>query len=446
MQGIDVINNMCLKSNKTLVGGFRILVICLGLWLCADPVYAQLSSAELQRQRAQLDRDIARIRESLKTTTTSRTVSLNQVNALSTQLRLREQKINTISQQIRVLNNRINAHNREISTLRGQLERLRKDYENMVLFAFRNRNAHNKMMFIFAAKDFNQAFKRVKYLQQLNDSRKDRAQEIEKTQKELALLLAQLEVSKREQAELLQEQQAEKQTIAEERGEESKVLSSLTKQEKQFQQELTKRQQEQARLTREINRAIDRELAEQRKRDEEARLAAAKAEAARTGKTLEEIEAARPAVKRTDSELFAATPEAVKLSANFAGNKGNLPWPVRNGIVTTHFGNTVIGGVSNPVQGIRIRTGANSPVTAVFAGDVSLVTTLPGLGQVVMIRHGKFMTVYANVKSVAVKRGDAVGVGQQIGLAITDADGVTEVYFELIDERDRQNPEHWLAK
>src|SRR5690606_38384319 len=113
-----------------------------------------------------------RLNQSLKTTSSDRSLSLKQVNALNTQLRLREKKISTINSEIKLISNQIASHNKTIRSLRDQLEKLRKDYENMIMFAFRNRNAYNKMMFIFASKDFNQAFKRVKYLQQFNESRK----------------------------------------------------------------------------------------------------------------------------------------------------------------------------------------------------------------------------------------------------------------------------------
>lgn len=405
------------------------------------------SSAELQKQRERLDREIRQLSESLKLTSSDKTLSLRQINALNAQLKLREQKINTITSEIRIITNQIAANTKSIKEMEGQLQQLRKDYERMVLFAFRNRNAHNKMMFIFASEDFNQAFKRIKYLQQLNGSRKQKGQEIQDTQKELELKVAQLESSKKEQARLLEEQQVERKEIASEQGEESRVFRALTAQEKEFKQEISKRQQELDRLARAIDQAIKREMEEQRQREEAARLAAAKAEAARTGKTLEEIEAENPTIRKTDAELLAATPEAARLSADFVNNKGKLPWPVKNGIVTLGFGRHTAG--RNAVQensGIRIRTNENMAVTAVFGGEVSVVTQIQGLGYVVLIKHGRFYTLYGNLRSLQIKKGDQVQVGQQLGTAITDSEGITEVHFEVIDAMERQNPEHWLAR
>ena len=408
--------------------------------------YAQ-SSAELRKQREQLNKEIERLNESLKTTSSDRTLSLKQVNALNTQLRLREQKISTINSEIRLISNQIASHNKTIQNLRDQLEKLRKDYEVMIMFAFRNRNAYNKMMFIFASKDFNQAFKRVKYLQQFNESRKLRASEIEDTQKEIGLKVAQLEASKKEQAALLAEQEVERKAIAQEQGAQSKVLQALTQQEKQFQQELRKKQQEDERLARAIRSAIQREIEEQRRLEEEARQAALALEAERTGKTVAEVEAEKPAVRRSDTEVLANTPAAAKLSADFASNRGRLPWPVQQGVITQRFGRHTIGrNVTVQNTGIRIRTNNNEPIQAIFDGTVIQVANMSG-PYAVIVQHGKYFTVYTQLGNPTVKRGETVKRGQTLGTALVDPqDGTSEVHFEIWEGAAPINPEPWLAQ
>src|SRR5690554_7636818 len=119
-------------------GTLSAVVFFLALATC----YAQ-SSTELKKQRERLNREIERLNESLKTTSSDRSLSLKEVNALNTQLRLRERKISTINSEIKLISNQIASHNKTIQNLRDQLEKLRKDYENMIMFAFRNRNAYN---------------------------------------------------------------------------------------------------------------------------------------------------------------------------------------------------------------------------------------------------------------------------------------------------------------
>lgn len=405
------------------------------------------SSAELRKQRERLNREIEQLNQSLQHTSSDRNLSLKQVNALNAQLRLREQKISTINSEMRLINNQIASHNKTIQNLRNQLAKLRKDYESMILFAFRNRNAHNKMMFIFASKDFNQAFKRVKYLQQFNESRKERAKEIENTQKEIALKVAQLEASKKEQAALLTEQQAERKTISAEQGKQSQVLNALTKQEKQFKQELSKKQQEDARLARAIETAIRREIEEQRRLEEEARQAAIAMEAERTGKTVKEVEAERPAMRKSDTEVLAATPAAAKLSADFASNRGRLPWPVTQGIITQGFGRHTYGrNVTVNNTGINIRTNNGAPVNAIFSGTVLTVVNPQG-NYAVVISHGKYFTIYQNLRNSLVKKGQKVEAGQTLGNALVDPnDGSSEIHFELWEGAAPINPEPWLAR
>src|SRR5690606_21545108 len=387
-------------------------VLSVIVLLLAAAVCQAQSSAELKKQRERLNREIEQLNQSLKTTSSNKSLSLKQVNALNVQLRLREQKISTINSEIRLINNQIASHNKTIQNLRDQLAKLRKDYESMIMFAFRNRNAHNKMMFIFASKDFNQAFKRVKYLQQFNESRKERAKEIEDTQKEIALKVAQLEASKKEQAALLAEQQAERKTISAEQGKQSQVLNELTRQEKQFKQELSKKQQEDARLARAIETAIRREIEQQRRLEEEARQAAIALEAERTGKTVKEVEAERPAMRKSDTEVLAATPAAAKLSADFASNRGRLPWPVTQGIITQGFGRHTYGrNVTVNNTGINIRTANGAPVNAIFSGTVLTVVNPQG-NYAVVISHGKYFTIYQNLRNSLVKKGQKVEAGQ----------------------------------
>jgi len=419
-----------------------ILTCCLAFTIC----HAQ-SSAELKKQRERLNREIEQLNQSLKTTTSDRSLSLKQVNALNTQLRLREQKISTINKEINLINNQIASHNKTIQNLRDQLTKLQKDYESMIMFAFRNRNAYNKMMFIFASKDFNQAFKRVKYLQQFNDSRKLRAGEIEETQKAIALKVAQLEASKKEQATLLADQQAERNVIAKEQGAESKVLQALTNQEKAFKQELQKKQQEDERLARAIRTAIQREIEEQRRLEEEARQAALALEAQRTGKTVKEIESEKPAVRKSDAEVLANTPEAAKLSADFAGNRGRLPWPVKQGFISQGFGRHTIGrNVTVQNDGINIRANNNAPVLAIFDGTVHTVLNMQGNISII-VQHGKYFSVYTNLNNPVVKRGQAVQRGQTLATVLVDPDdGTSEVHLEIWEGSAPINPEPWLAK
>src|SRR5690606_5939958 len=177
----------------------------------------------------------AALNKELAATTREKILSQREVNALSKQLNLRESKITVINRELGNLSHQINENTKAINTLKAELEKMRKDYEKMVMFAFRNKNAYNKMMFIFASKDFNQAFKRVKYLQQFSDARKIKAAEIESTQKEIELKIARLEADRQTQTALLKEQQKERDIIAKDRAAHANELRQLVKEERSVQ-------------------------------------------------------------------------------------------------------------------------------------------------------------------------------------------------------------------
>ena len=402
---------------------------------------AQQSSAELKKQREKIDVEIAQITKILKAKTQEKMLSQQEVNALSRQLDLRENKISTINAELRLINGNIQTNVKVVEGLKAELEKMRQDYEKMIMFAFRNKSGYNKLMFIFASKDFNQAFKRVKYLQQFSDARKIKGAEIDEKKKQIELKIAQLERDKQTQNKLLQEQQQERSIIAKDRAAHASELSQLRKEESSYKGQLTSKQQEKKRIDAMINAAIRREIEEVRRKAEEDRRKAAEAEAKRTGKTVAEVEKTTP--RKSDSEILRSTPEAARLSADFKSNRGRLPWPVAQGDIVRGFGFERVErsvGVDN--TDVAIRTGNNASVKAVFEGEVVQV-----IGSVVVIKHGEYFTSYANLKSLSVSRGQKVTRGQQVGTADTDPDaGYSVVNFGVFQGQTAMNPSSWLAK
>lgn len=409
------------------------LFLCFLFLLCAGSAFSQ-SSSELKRRKEALTHEIEMLRNSQRKVASSKRLSLKQINALNAQIRLREEKIRTINSEIRLLDNQIYENTNTVRSLQSQLSKLKKEYAAMVLFAFRNQSAYSKLMFIFAAKDFNQAYKRLKYLQQFGDYRQKQAHYIEHTQKALGVKIVELDHNKREKSGLLSDQENEKKTLGKEKNDQSVQLSRLSKQEKQLRQELLQKQKEVARLNRAIQTAINREIEEERRRAE----AAARAAAARTGTD------AKPVAR--GSSVLAATPESAKLSSDFLSNRGKLPWPVAVGTIVERFGNHGYGvNVTVENNGIDIKTSEGATVRAVFSGEVRSVYNIGGQ-YAVLIRHGEYFTVYSNLRTVSVSKGEKVSLKQSIGTVITDpVDGTTQLHFEVRKGAAPQNPEGWLA-
>ena len=413
---------------------FLLVIFCL-----AGNAFGQ-SSSELKRRKEALTREIESLNRSLNQTSNNKNLSLKQIRALNAQIRLREEKISTINSEVRLLDNQISDNTNTVRSLQSQLNKLKKEYAAMVLFAFRNQSSYSKLMFIFAAQDFNQAYKRLKYLQQFSEYRKKQAKYIEGTQKDLNIKIVELDHNKQEKSHLLSDQQKERQTLGKQKSSKSKVLTGLSKQEKQLKQELLQKQRESARLNRAIQSAINREIEEARKRAEaEARAAAAKAKAEN-----KDAPEAKPISK--GSSILAATPESAKLSSDFLGSRGNLPWPVTNGVIIEDFGNHTYGrNVTTENNGVDIKTAPGSQVRAVFAGEVAVVQNFAG-SYAVLIRHGEYFTVYSNLRTANVSRGQKVTLKQNIGTVITDpVDGTSEVHFEIRKGVAPMNPAGWLS-
>ena len=421
----------------------RALFFVVFTFLCASS-FAQ-SSIQLKRKKEALQREIELAQKNLNKTTSGKKLTLGQINALKSQIRLRQEKISTINSEMKNLDHKIVDNTNKVHNLQTRLADLKKDYAGMIRFAQRNKNAYDKMMFIFASSDFNQAYKRIKYLQQFGQYRKKQATYIQGVEKQLNNQIVVLDKDLRSKGSLLKEQEGEKSKLDQNRSQQTVVLNKLSKQEKGFRQDIQKKKQQQNAIDREIRNAIAREIAAARKKAEEEerereRIAAAKAKA--ENKTAPVVAAA--AKPKTTSEALRSTPEAARLSDAFEANRGSLPSPVAVGYITAKFGTYMVDQASARHDGVVFQTGDGSAVRAVFNGTVSTVFEKFGKYYII-IKHGEYFTVYENLRSASVSRGDKVSTKQTIGVAGV-SDGVPELGFQIHRGSTPQNPESWLAR
>jgi len=364
---------------------FKKTILGIAAFLFMIGISSAQTRAELEKQREKLNREIAELQNTVKEIAKEKSLTQQQVTALSKQINLREQKINTITSEVAVINKHINSNTAAVNKLKAELEKMKRDYEKMVMFAFRNRNAYNKLMFIFASKDFNQGFRRVKYLQQFNDSRKLKAADIENTKKQIEQKIAQLQADRNKQVALMKEQENEKKTISQQRSVYSGQLSELIVTERGVKKDITQKQKEERRINAAIKEIIRREIEAERRRAEAARRAA-EAAAERNRKANESTSTTKgknntktSTSKMSESEVLRSTPEAVKLSNDFRSNRGSLPWPVSNAKIMQDFGGESVGRNVNVEHiSVKIQTSSGAAVKAVFAGEVSSVLTMYG--------------------------------------------------------------------
>ncbi|MCC8425225.1 murein hydrolase activator EnvC [Mucilaginibacter sp. UR6-11] len=420
---------------------FLKVLFLLILVFAAISVRAQ-SSSDLKRQRDRINAELDQLNHDLQETRSNKKATLKQLNILKAQIYLREQKITVINSEVRNLDSQISENTNTVHDLQSQLNLLKKKYADMVLFAYRNQSAYNKLMFVFASKDFNQAYKRLKYLQQFATYRERQAASIQGKQKDLHVKIVELDKTKEQKHTLLIDQEKEKDNLGKERNNQSVAVKNLSKQEKQLRSQYQAKQREVSKITRQYARAIVEE--ERRKAEEEARLAAARAKAAAAANNTT-VAVTRPAPRKTNSEIMNATPEAAKLSNDFLGNRGRLPWPVSAGEITQGFGTYMTDGIRSESTGLDIRTNNGAAVRAVFDGTVSKVQNVLGTW-LIIIRHGEYLTAYSNLKSASVSSGQKVNTKQILGSAATDAvTGETQVHFELYKAGTPVDPKIWLA-
>ena len=420
------------------------IILVLLLLAFINPAYCQKTKGktkkQLQSEIASLEKEISTANQLLKKTKKDKEMTLNEVSILDQKIKQREQLITTYNEQIAVLDQEINAGQKNIKSLNTDLINLRKEYAKMVSFAYKNRNNYNKLGFIFASKDFNQAFTRVRYIRQFNDARKVKMEQIASTERQIAGEVEASQQAREEQATLLKDEKTQKEALQKEKKELNGQVTKLKKKEGNLQQDIKSKQQQAKKLQKAIDDIIAEEIRKanaeaERKRKEEAKKNANK------GKTT------TPASKEKGMAL---TPTEKTLSTNFVNNKGKLPWPVERGVISSSFGkhaSVVSDKVTVTNNGIDIATTENAQARAVFEGEVASVTKLTGSNTVVIIRHGEYFTVYSNLENVTVKRGDKVKTKQNIGTVHTNkTENKTELHFELLKEQSRQNPANWLSK
>lgn len=406
------------------------LFLVLMLFFTASQTGFAQNKNELEEKKKELQKEISLTNKLLNETKKNKELTLDEVLKLKSKISLRVELISAIDQEIRFVNKQINRNQDVILSLQKDLEKLKQEYAKMIYYAFKNKSTYNKIMFVFSSSSFNQAYKRLKYIQQYSEYRKKQGAAIVETQRELIAKIAELEKSKQEKSSLLSLEQQEKQKLAVEQAEQETNVKKLQSKEQELRSDLNKKQEAERKLQKAIERIIEEEI-------RKAREAAAKAN--KGSSTTSESKTS-----------FPMTPEALKLSNSFASNKGSLPWPVAEGIITDRFGqhpHPVLSGIIINNNGIDISTTKGAIARAIFDGEVSSVAIIPGGGKVVMIRHGEYLSVYSYLSEVYVNKGDKISTKQHLGTLISEPDKAkTNVHLEIWKGMTKLNPEYWIFR
>lgn len=460
-------------------GKNKIWILLLVLFIGITPVMSQKKSDKLKDQERELKKKIKETNELLSEKKNKERLTLIELAIVNEQLEAQEELIGNMTNQVRRLNQDIAENKSVIESLKSDMVKMKKQYGKMLMYAYKHRNKSHILLYIFSSKNFNQAFSRVKYIKQFSEYKAEKLKMIRDSQLMLEKKQKQLEEKKAEKEGLVVKQTQEKEIFHKNKEQQQVVLKEMKKQEAELTKELKKVMQQQASLQEKINQAIK----EEEDRDEVDRLLAkgdkeikkenydkaisyyesalkvipgesnAKSKLA-DAKELKKKNAGKtktnPVTPETKDPIDPEdTPESSIESVTFENNKGRLPWPVEKGSITQYYGKNAhptVAGIFTNNNGIEIGSNSGSKVRSVFDGKVTKVLVIDGGGKAVIINHGIYRTVYANLKEAHVKEGDKVSIKQHIGTLYSGDDALTELHFEVRYGKERQNPADWLSK
>jgi murein hydrolase activator len=382
------------------------------LWIICGSISAQTKS-ELEEKRNTTLNEIVYVDNMLKTTAKKKEESMNAVKIIGNKLNLRESVIRGMRDEIQLLNERIDLNTLAIDMMESDLVNLKRDYARAVVNAYKLQKENPELVYILSAKDFNQGYKRLKYLQQITKFRRRESETIIDLKDEIEFTKGRLQNDLSKISDLKSREEKQKNLLQSEQQKKQEMVKSLSRKEKELKKEL----EEKKRIAVKIEQEIARIMEEERRRS-----------------------------VKSDN-----TPEQKIIGENFVENKGRLPWPVEKGIITSMFGiqkHPVLKYVTENNIGIEITSLGKTAVRSVFKGEVANVFSIRGANMAVIIRHGKYLTVYQNVVDLKVKPGDKVDTKQEIGNVFCDTDNGSKsiLKFMIFEEKEKLDPELWISK
>lgn len=370
------------------------------------------TKAELEERRTKTLNEIAYVDNLLKTTSREKTESMSAIKMIGNKLILRESVIKGMRDEISLLSYRIDLNTLAIDMMEDDLVDLKNDYARAVINSYKSSKGNPEMVYILSARDFNQGYKRLKYLQQITKFRRREAEIIIELKNQIQVTKTRLQNDLFKISDLKSREEQQKALLQSEQERRQKMVKSLSSKEKQLKKDL----EDKKRIAKKIEAEIARILEEERKK----------------------------AIKSEN------TPEQKIIGESFAENKGRLPWPVEKGIITSHFGiqkNAVLKYVTENNIGIEITSSGKTIARSVFQGEVANVFFVAGANMTVILRHGKYLSVYTNLINLKVRKGDKVVLKQELGEVFSDANENNNCILKfMIFDTKYQDPETWIAK
>lgn len=383
---------------------------------------------QLEKQRERILNDIKKINTLLFKTRGVKKTILSEVEDINQRIKAQENLIRVTNQQANLLTRNINENLTQISLLRNELQSLKEDYAAMVVKSYKSKSQQSRVLFLLSSNDFLQAYKRIQYMKQYANYRKKQGESI----KTKTLLLQQLNkdlITQRKEKDLLITQNiAAKAELKKERESQQTLITSLKKEETTFTKQIRSKQQKANKINGQIKKLIREAIAAANKK--------AREEKAKT--------------TTASATTFALTPEAAAIAKDFKNNKGKLIWPVKQGLVINKYGtrqHPQFPNVTQTFHGVEIATNANAQARTVFNGKILQIQQLKNANKAVMIQHGDYITIYYNLATISVKKGDRVSTKDPIGRVFTHpVTKETVIKFMVYKNDTEMNPADWIYR
>lgn len=402
-------------------------------------IWSQTDQEKLEQRKAQIQQEIKEKERLLESQNRKQQSVTTVIKEQTEKIKLREKLINTTEKQSKLLKNDMYLNQLQINQLHRDLDALKTDYAAMIVKSYKSRSEQSRAMFLLSSENFLQAYKRAQYMKQYANYRKSQGEEIKIKTGQLLTFNDKLDVQKTEKQKLLEEQEKERLVLQKEKQEQERLVNSIKKDKKKIIAEIKKKQQEERQIDRQIDKLIREAIIEANKRS---------AEVARKANPKKVVTVAETKAIETSTKII-LTPEERIESDNFRTNKGRLPWPVERGTLYSGYGDQphpIYKTLTVHNSGIDIETEEGANARAVFDGIVTKVIVLTPVNKAVFVQHGDYFTVYQNLSSVSVTKGDKVNRKQAIGRIRTNGDsGKTILKFMILQNTNPSNPSTWLS-
>ena len=356
---------------------------------------------KIRSERELLLKEIESTRELLNTKTSSREEVFKQVNLLSNEISSRENLIKNFNAEIDLLDSQIELNQLNINELEFSINSIKEEYVKLLQDSYLRRNSMDELLFFLSATDFSEAYRRYRLLKEYSNYRQQQGIVLMGNQSQLKSLLQKSQAQRDDKEQSLNKLENEYSSLNKSQSQKKKLVSDLQKEEKWLQQSISEKEKK--------AQALENQILEY---------------------------------------IRSSNSSSSNLGSDFKNYLGNLIWPVKRGIIINHFGehpHPVLKGVLIKNNGVDIQSSENEDVIAVHLGEISRIISIPGYNNAIIIRHGNYITVYANLKEIFVKQGQNIATGTLIGKIYKDSNEANGVlHFEIWEENQKLNPVKWL--